>query len=111
MIHHQSIVDNHHAIANAKVKYIKKCAQSGYKQLGLGAVASTILGESLGETVYVPMAILRQNTSNNEDVQLVEQYSPLTQAVVMLTSEAGEAGTIHVINFPSPKKHQGSGQK
>lgn len=58
MLFHQSIVDHHHAIANAKVKSIKKCAQSGYKQLGRVAVASTILGESLGETVYVPMAIL-----------------------------------------------------
>ena len=110
-MNHQSLVDHHHAIANAKVKSIKKCAQSGYQQLGRGAVASTIRGNSLGETAYVPLAILRQKPSNDEDVKLLEQYSPLTQAVVMLASEVGEAVTIHVINFPEPKKPQGFGQK
>ena len=111
MLFHQSIVDNHHAIAKAKMKSIKKLAQSGYEQLGRGAVASIILGKSLSETVYVPLAILRQNTNNDSDVQLVEQYDPLTQAVVMLTEKTGSSVTIHVINFPEPKKHQGFGQK
>ncbi len=110
-MNHQSLVEYHHAIALAKVKSIKKRAQSGYEQLGRGAVASIIQGQSLGETVYVPMAILSQNTNNSEDVQLVEQYDPQTQAVVMLAEKAGEAVTIHVINFPEPKKPQGFGQK